>query len=370
MRKSTPQKLIRVILAVALLLCCCVTFCACHVFPWYIPKPYSDKQMTAIYDCLKRELTDLSHTIASVGFDQDGLSYYYSIFADEGKTIIRYDVYAEHETVKRGLYYDGTLKEWDVEQRAETLASKDISDYDFLLSRVRVIADYFKTQVLNVMPYRDDSYCWQCFPWDVGMAQMYYLPEDENLSISASWTIEENYDSAKFPLIYEAEYHYGAEKNSVWITTYKEPYGIDERITNICANYEEDKQRDEKMLYKQIYVKGLEDTLTIELYNNDATKALLNRLAEGDVTITLDDYGDFEKVGALGFDLPTSDEQTATQYGDVMLYQGNQLVIFYGQNSWAYTPIGYIGGYSENAFADVIRAGEGQIQLTLTLNRD
>ena len=124
------------------------------------------------------------------------------------------------------------------------------------------------------------------------------------------------------------------------------------------------------MLYKQIYVKGLEDTLTIELYNNDATKALLAKLSEEDVTITLDDYGDFEKVGALGFNLPTSDEQTTTQYGDVMLYQGNQMVIFYGQNSWAYTPIGFIGGYSESAFADVIRAGEGKIQLTLTLNRD
>lgn len=368
MRNSRRNNLIRVIIAAVLLVVCACTFCACHVFAWYIPKKYSDEQMSQIYANLKVGLTDLSHTISSVTFDYDDSGYYYSIFSDEGKTIIRYDVYKGFDTVKRGLYYDGILKEWDVESRTETVTSKDASEYDFLLERIRNTADYFKTEVLDTMPYREDSYCWECFPWGVGMAQMYYLPTDADLSISASWTVETDEETGEFPSIFEAEYHYSSQNDSVWITNYKQPYGIDERIANIQASYQEDKQWDEKMLYKQIYIKGFEDTLTIELYNTEAARALYNHLAEqGDVTVTLNDYGGFEKVGSLGFDLPRNDEQITTDYGDVMLYQGNQIVVFCGQNTWDYTPLGTIGGYSESAFRDVIQAGKGAKQITLTV---
>lgn len=202
------------------------------------------------------------------------------------------------------------------------------------------------------------------------MAQMYYLPADEKASVSASWSVEENYNSKKFPLIYEAEYRYDTEEDSVWLTVYNAPYGIDERITNILEGYEQDKQRDEKMLYKQIYIKGFADTLTLELYNNAAAKALLERVSQGDVTISVDDYGGFEKTGALGFTLPVNDENIDAECGDVMLYNGNQISIFYGQNTWNYTPLGFIAGYSESAFYDVVEAGKGAKQITLSVNRD
>lgn len=369
MRKGTANNLIRVTLAVLTLVACLTAFCACHVFPWYAPKPYNDEQMAKIYNRLKGELDGLEHFSATVGRKQDGLSYYYGIFSDEGKLIIRYDAYAEAKTVKRGLWYEGTLKEWDVESRSETETSKDASDYAFLLERVRLTADFFKTKVLGVMAYSSDSYCWQCFPWNVGMAQMYYLPDDGS-EISASWTIEENYDSDKFPLICEAEYHYDTQDDSVWLTVYDSPYGIDERIANIIDGYGQDKQLDEKMLYKLIYIKGFEETLTLELYNNESARALLDAVSQGDVTITVDDYGGFEKTGALGFTLPANDERQTAEYGDVMLYGGNQVSIFYGQNAWDYTPLGFIAGYSETAFKEVIEAGKGVIQITLSLNRD
>lgn len=370
MRKETCKNLIRIVLAAVALAACVCSFCACHVFAWYIPKPYSDDQMAKIYADLKEGLNHLEHYTASVGIEQDGFSYYYNIFSDEGKTVIRYDVYGDTTAVKRGLFYNGTLKEWDVSSRAETETSKKLDDYGFLFRRVYDIAVYFKTQVLSTMSFRDDSYCWQCFPWDVGMAQMYYLPSDDNVNVSASWTIENNYSSKDFPLISEAQYRYGDENGSVWITAYSDPFGIDERITNILASYEDDKKLDEKMLYKQIYLKlGDNQTLCMELYNNDAAKTLCNKLDENDLTLVLDDYGGFEKAGELGFELPSSDEHITAYPMDVMLYQGDKLVVFYGENTWDYTSIGRIVGYSDTAFNDIINSGQLSLCVTLTLNK-
>ena len=84
-------------------------------------------------------------------------------------------------------------------------------------------------------------------------------------------------------------------------------------------------------------------TLSVELVDNAATQTLVAALQEGDTTYEAHDYGGFEKVGALGRSLPTSDTQTTTQAGDVILYNGNQIVLFYGSNSWSYTRLGAYG---------------------------
>lgn len=368
MRKNTVKKSIRIVLIIATLVCCCFAFCACHVFAWYIPKSYSDAEMAEIYAYLKDELlTNLSHTIASISYEQDGCGNYYDIFCDENKTIITYDVFVEENTVKRGLYFDGVLKEWDVESRTETVSEKDIADYDFLFARLRTAADYFKTQVLDVMPHTDDSYCWECFPWGMGMAQMYYITDDGS-TVSASWTVEKPSKRDKLPLIYSADFYCGTETDSVRIQSYGLPYGIDESIQNILENYEQSKQTDIKMLYKTVYIKGFDETLYLELYNNDAAKRLAEMLAESDITIELDNFGGFEKSGNLGFTLPVSDERITANCGDVMLYRGNCLALFYGENTADYTPIGYISGYSDTALNDIIGADKGKTQITLSLD--
>ena len=89
-------------------------------------------------------------------------------------------------------------------------------------------------------------------------------------------------------------------------------------------------------------------TLSVELVDNAATQTLVAALQEGDITYEAHDYGGFEKVGALGRSLPTSDTQTTTQAGDVILYNGNQIVLFYGSNSWSYTRLGHME-YSSQA---------------------
>ncbi len=80
--------------------------------------------------------------------------------------------------------------------------------------------------------------------------------------------------------------------------------------------------------------------IAVKLENNAATKALVELLQEGDITYTAHDYGGFEKVGDLGHTLPREDKQMTTEAGDVILYLGDRIVLFYGSNSWSYTKLG------------------------------
>ena len=107
------------------------------------------------------------------------------------------------------------------------------------------------------------------------------------------------------------------------------------------------------------------NTMTATLTDNEATRELTKLLEHGDITIRMSDYGGFEKVGALPQSLPTSNTQITTVPGDIMLYQGNQMVIFYGSNSWSYTRLGKI----DEATASNLRQflGNGDITLTLSL---
>lgn len=83
-----------------------------------------------------------------------------------------------------------------------------------------------------------------------------------------------------------------------------------------------------------ITINGITKTATLE--NNSSVKALLEKLKAGDITISARDYGGFEKVGELGFSLPSNDKQMTSQSGDIFLYASSSLVFFYGNNSWSY----------------------------------
>ncbi len=104
------------------------------------------------------------------------------------------------------------------------------------------------------------------------------------------------------------------------------------------------------------------------LVDNAATQALVERLKDGAVTVTLNSSGGFEIWGALGFSLPTSNEQINAQPGDVILYNGSNICIFYGTNSWSYTRLGKIDGLSESELRTFLKAGEGNITVTLSLS--
>ena len=97
--------------------------------------------------------------------------------------------------------------------------------------------------------------------------------------------------------------------------------------------------------------------------DRQAVDALVDRMEAGPVTIHMSDYAGFEKVGALGQDLPTSDRQTTTRAGDIVLYQGNQIVIFYGSNAWSYTRLGKIDDLT--GWAEAL--GSGDVSVTFSL---
>ena len=102
-------------------------------------------------------------------------------------------------------------------------------------------------------------------------------------------------------------------------------------------NVKEEETMDRKMI---VEVGGKHFTATLE--DNKAADTLAEMMQEDPVTVQMSDYGGFEKVGDLGTELPTSNRQTTTRAGDIVLYQGNQIVIFYGSNSWSYTRLGRI----------------------------
>ena len=98
----------------------------------------------------------------------------------------------------------------------------------------------------------------------------------------------------------------------------------------------------------------------------DALKALAEGLlpAEEGLTIEMSMYGGFEQVGAIGQSLPRDDQQMTTASGDIVLYSGNQLVVFYGSNSWAYTRLGHITDQTPDQMKALL--GNGDVTITLS----
>jgi hypothetical protein len=108
-------------------------------------------------------------------------------------------------------------------------------------------------------------------------------------------------------------------------------------------------------------------TKTATMVDNAATQELVTRLQQAPVTVTLNSSGGFEIWGALGFSLPTSNEQVNAQPGDIVLYNGSNICMFYGTNSWSYTRLGHIDGLSESELRTFLHAGESNISVTLSV---
>ena len=133
----------------------------------------------------------------------------------------------------------------------------------------------------------------------------------------------------------------------------------------ICSK---DSEMMAQTMTQKLYITIDGKTLSVELVDNAATQTLVAALQEGDITYEAHDYGGFEKVGALGRSLPTNDTQTTTQAGDVILYSGNQIVLFYGSNSWSYTRLGRMEYSSQAELESFLKAGQGNVMVKLSLS--
>ena len=101
----------------------------------------------------------------------------------------------------------------------------------------------------------------------------------------------------------------------------------------------------------------IDDTeISVRWEDNESVEALKDLIQDTPLTINMSMYGGFEQVGSLGTSLPRNDVQTTTEAGDIVLYSGNQIVVFYGSNSWAYTRLGHVE-LSASEMSDLLSHG-------------
>ena len=110
-----------------------------------------------------------------------------------------------------------------------------------------------------------------------------------------------------------------------------------------------------------------ETLVDVEWEDNGSVEALKELCQEGPLTIRMSMYGGFEQVGSVGQSLPRDDNQTTTQAGDIVLYSGDQIVVFYGSNSWAYTRLGHITDKSAQEMAELL--GNGDVTITIKMGQ-
>ena len=122
----------------------------------------------------------------------------------------------------------------------------------------------------------------------------------------------------------------------------------------------EDATQEEESALK-ITVGDVELLATFE--DNCSAQEFRQLLGQGPVTIEMEDYGGFEKVGPLGTTLTRDDRQITTQPGDVILYQGNQITIYYGTNTWSFTRLATIDDPTD--LEEIL--GAGTVQVTFSL---
>ncbi|MBP3891239.1 MAG: hypothetical protein J6D29_03620 [Solobacterium sp.] len=120
-------------------------------------------------------------------------------------------------------------------------------------------------------------------------------------------------------------------------------------------------EREEEMV---IYIN--EEMVEVAWEENQAVKELQEKVKEAPVEIQMSMYGGFEQVGSLGFSLTREDSQMVTSCGDLVLYSGDQIVVFYGSNSWAYTKLGKITSLSDEEI--VARLSKGDVTLTFQMD--
>ena len=109
-------------------------------------------------------------------------------------------------------------------------------------------------------------------------------------------------------------------------------------------------------------------TKTATLVSNSTTESLVAQLQKGNITYEAHDYGNFEKVGELGYTFPENNEQINTVPGDLILHQGENLCIYYDTNSWNFTRIGKLDNMTQSDIKTWVNAGGDNVSVTLSIS--
>lgn len=120
--------------------------------------------------------------------------------------------------------------------------------------------------------------------------------------------------------------------------------------------------KEKTTMTKQIKLIVNGTTFTATLAGNSSAEAFARLLEKGPLTLELSDYGNFEKVGSLGTSLPRNDTRITTVPGDIILYHGNQITIYYDKNTWSFTRLGRIDDVEQSELKAVL--GKGGVTVT------
>ena len=117
------------------------------------------------------------------------------------------------------------------------------------------------------------------------------------------------------------------------------------------------------MIYAHIGTNVLE----IKPAENSSADAFIELLQKGDVTVEMEDYGNFEKGGSLGVTLPRNDEYITTSAGDLILYLGKTITIYYDVNTWDLTRLGKVQGLTQSELKEIL--GDGDVTAVFSLSK-
>ena len=138
-------------------------------------------------------------------------------------------------------------------------------------------------------------------------------------------------------------------------------------VTSSSENVDVESSEDEMEVRETAMTMTIGDTkVNVDWEANSSVDALKELVSSGPLSIDMSMYGGFEQVGSIGQSLPREDKQTTTASGDIVLYSGNQLVVFYGSNSWAYTRLGHISDKTDAEIEALL--SKGDVTITLSIN--
>ena len=142
--------------------------------------------------------------------------------------------------------------------------------------------------------------------------------------------------------------------------------GCTEKETEpVMKEEEKEKTADKEDMQMRLKIEANGRTLYADFADNISAQAFKEKLKEGAIRVTLEDYGNFEKVGDLPWSLPRNDTNITTIPGDVILYQGNMITIYYSENTWSFTYLARIPDATKQGLLEVL--GQGDVEVNFSL---
>ena len=182
----------------------------------------------------------------------------------------------------------------------------------------------------------------------------------ESAEVSASDSSDDNQKETNTSVSEQSE-DINTDEDPAVNTTASDASAADE-----SKNTQKDKEADTQEDKEAMLQMRIGDTaVTVEWEDNESVQALRDLCTDNPLTIQMSMYGGFEQVGSIGQSLPRDDQQTTTGAGDIVLYSGNQIVVFYGSNSWAYTRLGHITDQNAAGMSELL--GNGDVTITISM---